>query len=285
MADLFRTTHPFAPLVSGSLFRTACLSPSIRVMIASGAAAFEGVASGFSIPAALDDSAALEGPHTMPVTLHCTGCKSTLKVRDDLVGKKIKCPKCATLLLVAAEKEEELAPVDVDPDESGEAPARKSRSRRDDDEEEDRDRRRDRDRDDDRRQAIRTDRDRDRDRRRRDDDEEEDDDRDRKRRRDRDDADEDYEERVVKKSKFKRCPRCEAPNPKKVKWTAWGSFYGPAMFSHVQCQECGYCYNGKTGGSNLIPAIIFVTVPLLGILGIIGAIFYVIFSRGWMGGQ
>ena len=63
-------------------------------------------------------------------------------------------------------------------------------------------------------------------------------------------------------------------------WTAWGSFYGPAMFTHVCCPDCNYRYNGKTGGSNLIPAILFFTAPLIGILAIIGAVVYILYSRG-----
>src|SRR5262249_458952 len=59
--------------------------------------------------------------------------------------------------------------------------------------------------------------------------------------------------------------------------------YGPAMFTHVRCRDCGYCYNGKTGGSNLIPAVIFVAVPLIGILGILGGLAYVVFLRGYFG--
>ena len=36
----------------------------------------------------------------------------------------------------------------------------------------------------------------------------------------------------------------------------------------------GYAYNGNTGRSNIIPAIIFVTIPALLILGIIGLVIY-----------
>jgi hypothetical protein len=91
---------------------------------------------------------------------------------------------------------------------------------------------------------------------------------------------EEEEEQTERKSgKYKPCPRCGAKGARKVKWTAWGSFYGPAMFTHVRCPECEYAYNGKTGGSNLIPAIIFVTVPLLGILAAIGFIVYVVVVR------
>jgi hypothetical protein len=199
----------------------------------------------------------------MPVTVTCTGCKSTLKVRDDLAGKKIKCPKCATLVLIPAEDEEELAAVEVAPDESGEAPAPKRRSKRDDDEDEE-----DRITDRPRRKS------------RRDDDDDEDDDRPRKRRRSRDDDDEDDDDRPKKKKKVKYepCPQCDAPDPQRVKWTAWGSFYGPAMLSHVRCQECGYCYNGKTGRSNVVAATIFVLVPLIGILTIVGAVGYMLWK-------
>ena len=47
----------------------------------------------------------------------------------------------------------------------------------------------------------------------------------------------------------------------RVLFTPWGSFYGPALFHHVRCPECRYAYNGRSGGSNLIPAILFVVIP------------------------
>lgn len=91
--------------------------------------------------------------------------------------------------------------------------------------------------------------------------------------------DEPDERRPKKKSKsFKPCPKCGAGGAKRVTWTPWGSFYGPAMFNHVRCPQCDYKYNGKTGGSNLIPAIIFVTIPLLLIGAIVGGLIYFLIS-------
>jgi hypothetical protein len=78
---------------------------------------------------------------------------------------------------------------------------------------------------------------------------------------------------------FKSCPKCRAKRPKRVNWTVWGSFYGPALFNHVRCRRCGYAYNGKTGGSNLIPAILFVTIPVIGILAVLGFVGWMIYSR------
>jgi predicted Zn finger-like uncharacterized protein len=86
--------------------------------------------------------------------------------------------------------------------------------------------------------------------------------------------DDDYRPR----SFWKPCPRCGTRGAERVAFTFWGSFYGPALFSHVRCPGCGYGYNGKTGGSNLIPAIIFVLVPLFGILAILGGLAYLILS-------
>jgi endogenous inhibitor of DNA gyrase (YacG/DUF329 family) len=76
------------------------------------------------------------------------------------------------------------------------------------------------------------------------------------------------------------CPQCGASGAERVIWTLWGSFYGPALFSHVRCPECQATYNGRTGGSNLIPAIIFVTLPMLLIAGIIiWTVFWIIIPR------
>jgi hypothetical protein len=77
--------------------------------------------------------------------------------------------------------------------------------------------------------------------------------------------------------RFVACPQCGATGATRVVWTLWGSFYGTALFHHVRCPACEYCYNGKTGNSNLIPAIVFVTVPAL----LIAAILWGLFS--WVG--
>jgi DNA-directed RNA polymerase subunit RPC12/RpoP len=71
---------------------------------------------------------------------------------------------------------------------------------------------------------------------------------------------------------YKPCPRCGSRGARRVTWTAWGSFYGPVLFTHVRCPRCGYKYNGKTGRSNLVPAIFFVAIPLLLILAICGGL-------------
>lgn len=217
----------------------------------------------------------------MSISLKCSGCGSALKVPDAFAGKKVKCPKCAGVIVVpAAAEEEDFAPVEVLPEERiREAPAAKGRkpSLPPDDEEEEEEREDPKRRT--KKTGIREGRDRDRVR----------DDRDSHRERvtegkkggKRRYEDEDEEdERDEKRSKFKPCPRCGARGAKRVLWTAWGSFYGPAMFSHVRCPDCAYCYNGKSGRSNLVPAIIFVLLPLIGIGAIIGGIVYILFARG-----
>jgi predicted Zn finger-like uncharacterized protein len=176
-------------------------------------------------------------------TLRCPGCKSTLRLRDDLAGKKIKCPRCEKVITVPEAEPEVLAEVEPEPEEAiTSAPARKRRG------EEDRPRGRQRDEED----------------------YEDEDDAPRRKRRRRDDGDRGGRPR------YKPCPRCGGDEAKRVVWTPWGSFYGPAMFTHVRCLDCDYKYNGRTGGSNLIPAIIFVSVPLIAILGLLGFIVWMI---------
>ncbi len=96
---------------------------------------------------------------------------------------------------------------------------------------------------------------------------------------DADDEEEPQRRKRKSKGKFKPCPKCGGGNTKRVKYTFWGSFYGPQLFNHVCCQNCGYCYNGKTGRSNLLVAIIFVTVPLILIIAIIVFMFFLVSSR------
>jgi len=89
-------------------------------------------------------------------------------------------------------------------------------------------------------------------------------------------------------SEYKPCPRCGARGASRVIFTFWGSFYGPALFTHVRCPKCRYAYNGKTGRSNTLKAILFVSIPLLLILTIIGGLAYLIMSLdnpGWRRGR
>jgi hypothetical protein len=82
--------------------------------------------------------------------------------------------------------------------------------------------------------------------------------------------DEPYDDRRPRRvMDYKPCPRCGSGGATRVTWTPWGSFYGPAMLTHVRCPKCGYAYNGRTGRSNLIAAIFFVLIPLILILAII----------------
>jgi hypothetical protein len=128
----------------------------------------------------------------MPQIISCPDCERKLRVPDDLLGKKVKCPGCSVMFkaVVAGGEEEELEEVDEEPAPRKRAAAREERvserpngrrpSRRDEEEEDDRPsrRRRDDDDDDDRRSSRR---------RRRDDDDDEDYPRSRRRRYDDDD--------------------------------------------------------------------------------------------------
>lgn len=87
------------------------------------------------------------------------------------------------------------------------------------------------------------------------------------------------------RSRWKPCPRCGATDPKRVNFTFWGSFYFTGLFHHVRCLECGCKYNGKSGKSNIIPAIICVTIPAVLIAFILFFMVWVIFLRGYFGGN
>jgi hypothetical protein len=41
----------------------------------------------------------------MPILVQCTGCQRTMRVRDRLAGKKIKCPDCQTAFVAQALEE------------------------------------------------------------------------------------------------------------------------------------------------------------------------------------
>jgi hypothetical protein len=86
----------------------------------------------------------------MPTVINCPSCERKLKVPEELLGKKVKCPTCGTLFTGGAEGE---APPEPEPEEpappprtraAAEAPSRRRRAEEDEDDD------RDEDRDDDR---------------------------------------------------------------------------------------------------------------------------------------
>jgi predicted Zn finger-like uncharacterized protein len=183
----------------------------------------------------------------MPLTITCPGCKSTLRVRDELAGKKLRCPRCSGIVAVpngqAAARP--LTPREVaDPQvrqvrpapraarpqvqpvtdiEQGQPARRPARHEHDEEPEGRRPKRRGKD--------------------------------------------------------YEPCPRCGSGGAVRVVWTPWGSFYGPALLTHVRCPQCGYAYNGRTGRSNVLAATLFVLVPLLLIIAIVVGVFLALRSR------
>src|ERR1019366_2352617 len=78
----------------------------------------------------------------MPIALSCPSCHADLKLRDDLVGRKVKCPKCREIIKVpdaGSKEQEEVRPAvkrkrREDPEEEKRA---RRESRRSDDDEDD----------------------------------------------------------------------------------------------------------------------------------------------------
>jgi DNA-directed RNA polymerase subunit M/transcription elongation factor TFIIS len=176
----------------------------------------------------------------MSSTIACPGCKARLHTRPEYAGKKIRCPKCSEIVRVPIQEVQPLEKVEV----VGEI------EELDDIEEVEEER------------GVTEERP--------------------ARRRERPAPSEERRSRGrvpdirKKRTKYAPCPECDGQEATRVVWTPWGSFYGPAMFTHVRCDNCGHAYNGNTGGSNLVPAILFVTVTVLVGLGLIGSIVFMI---------
>lgn len=75
-------------------------------------------------------------------------------------------------------------------------------------------------------------------------------------------------------ARYAPCPHCGAQEARKVDRTWWGSWIGPHLFHTVRCQECGGSFNGKTGDTNLVPILLFVTVQVL----VIGVLLFILFA-------
>ena len=174
----------------------------------------------------------------MPLTVTCPGCKAALRVRDEYAGKKLKCPRCAEIIPVPNGEAAPEAPTPLEVVEEHVAevlPVARALPPHGAQAEpvtafeagvpE-------------RRPAGPG-------------------------RRGGDEAHEGRRPPGRRVRDYAPCPRCGTGGATRVTWTPWGSFYGPALLTHVRCPKCGCAYNGRTGGSNLVPAIFFVLIPLL----------------------
>ena len=172
----------------------------------------------------------------MPTTMNCPGCKTPLRLRDDMAGRTIRCPRCAQSIAIPSE-----GTMIVGKASAADAIAAESLTSQP---------------------------------------------------REKDNttlfcpecgAVLDVAARSCRSCKaplYKPCPRCGEEGATRMAWTPWGSYYGPALFAHVRCPVCGYAYNGRSGRSNLLPAVIFIAIPLLLILAILGVLGWIIYHRG-----
>jgi hypothetical protein len=223
------------------------------------------------------------------IKFKCPHCGKDVSAGDEHAGKKGRCPACKELFVIpgAAPKlvpaaERRTPPPAADDDVEEAAPPKKKRPARDEaDEEYDtprrkkaafdedeafadapRKRRRSRDEGEDEDDGIAESPRRKRPAR---DDEDEEDEPRARRNRGRDDDEEDDDDRPRRRKKrrgeYADCPNCGCRGRATlVSFTWWGGVLGPRLFTHVRCNRCGTCYNGKTGEYNTTRIGIYVGV-------------------------
>jgi hypothetical protein len=60
----------------------------------------------------------------MPITLTCSGCGGSFRLRDEMAGRKVRCPECESIQVVPATVADEgLFSLDTDDDANGLHPA------------------------------------------------------------------------------------------------------------------------------------------------------------------
>ena len=198
----------------------------------------------------------------MADTVTCPGCQTKLKMKPEYAGKKIKCPRCAQMIVVPGARGVTAAPPKLAAAKKG-GPKAKAAAREEDEAAVITSPRKKKGRhadmspcpecgemvDNDARKCPHC----------------------------RTPLEVDDEEEY---QKWKRCPDCGQQKARRVLWTFWGSFYFTAIFRHVRCEECGATYNGRTGKSNIGPAVICVSVPLAAIAAIGHVIMWIFRDRG-----
>ena len=84
-----------------------------------------------------------------------------------------------------------------------------------------------------------------------------------------------------KPGKFKPCPRCGAEGATAREMDVVGQLLRAEAVHARPLPGVRLLLQRQDGRSNAVPAVLFVAVPLLGILGILGGIVYVLFQRGY----
>jgi phage FluMu protein Com len=189
----------------------------------------------------------------MTDTIPCPGCNATLRLRPELAGKTVKCPRCSHLIEIPAPQnvgtqtapDEEITEVEPLMEEGENVPVRKHPCPECG-----------------RKIAVTATR--------------------CPFCQSKVEPGEVLEEVEGRRSRYVPCPNCDAPNPKKIKMTWWGSFYGAALFHVVRCRECGYSYNGRSGGSLVIPMVFFTVIPAIGIAAVLGLIVYLLKIKNYL---
>jgi hypothetical protein len=179
------------------------------------------------------------------IKVKCPHCPKEMNIGDEYAGKKIRCPACKEVVAVDG------APTAVQPAPAPRPPApiqkeiqpAELKRRRFDEQ-------------DDELAEVMPAQDADEDERRP-----------RKRfRRDDDDDEREYHDRPRRRGRqgqYADCPGCDAPgDAKRVGFTWWGGALGPWLLTHVRCNHCGICYNGRTGQSNTLGITIYTVVGL-----------------------
>ncbi len=184
------------------------------------------------------------------IQFQCPHCTKEIRAADEHIGKKIRCPKCREVLTVPGDTAvkpaapskpppSKAAPSKAAPIQKGPPPRRPAPA------------------DDDDVPIIEAS----------------------------DDDDEEYERKRRKRKKrrlrrqgaYADCPNCDAPgDAQRVAFTWWGGLVGPAILTHVRCNECGSCYNGRTGKSNNLAIAIYIGVGVL--FGLVAVALAVIFA-------
>jgi hypothetical protein len=75
---------------------------------------------------------------------------------------------------------------------------------------------------------------------------------------------------------YAKCPYCGGSKATKMSFTWWGGALGPALLTHVKCQDCRMTYNGKTGQPNTVGIITYSIVAF--VIGV--AIFVALVASG-----
>ncbi|MGY8768901.1 MAG: hypothetical protein ACKVH8_10810 [Pirellulales bacterium] len=81
-----------------------------------------------------------------------------------------------------------------------------------------------------------------------------------------------------------KCPECDSTDLIRPRFTNWGGWVGPWVLRHVNCQNCQYEFNSKTGNTNKTNIMVYQVFSVVAfLLGLGSLALFLAWELDWIG--